>query len=375
MPRNPRAIEFNGYRASVLRAAKRGGWTWRVVKQGRASAYVGTLTGSRDDALAELIRLVQAGTIGEPRAAGESAKTASLTVRDVLTRWLAAQAERTAKDYAERERVGDTVIAEKTRKQYERSVGVVNRSPLADVRQDRLQLLDVEAFVTARLRTDEAARATLRQEIIALSAAFRFGAARGWATAVSFKWPNIVVPHTEKELPTDDEIRAMLAEMPAEWMGVALLVVGLGLRAQEACLVTRGDLTADCSSVFVRFGKGAKTRRVSVAPEMAQAFSAWLVEHPGLPAAALFPTRHVDQRRQLSYIFEDACEQAQVPFYGLHRFRHAFATRFVRAGVTAEVAAKLLGNCAEVLRQHYRQVQASDLAAGAASAGFDLRRK
>jgi integrase len=180
-----------------------------------------------------------------------------------------------------------------------------------------------------------------------------------------------------RDIPTPEEIKRLLAAAKGTRQRALLLTAALtGLRASELRGLRWSDLDlGEAAELQVRqradrwkqIGppkSDAGTRTVPLAPELIAALKAWKLKCPKAGALGLvFPgaggavLHHSNMRRALDRLMLDAhvVDQAGKPKYGLHAFRHFFASWCInskaRGGreLPAKEAQRLLGHSSIVM--------------------------
>jgi len=99
-------------------------------------------------------------------------------------------------------------------------------------------------------------------------------------------------PKTLPDVPTEDELRTVLAVCPETLEGarnrtLLLVLADSGLRANEVLHLLVEDWRPADRGLFVRAGKGRKDRVAFVGPTTARALKAWLARHPA-PSSEAF---------------------------------------------------------------------------------------
>lgn len=215
-------------------------------------------------------------------------------------------------------------------------------------------------------------------------------------------------------VPTDEQIRALLAVAEPYQEAYLRALVHLGLRAGELQHTRLGmDLDVEtwiwkvqarlkdarCTCLQCRIGEGDRPEDEGWSPKNANGHRSFHVpEQPaGLRRAIvrmldLYPverggfvfrnprTDRVWVARSLTEDFSSLCRRAEVP-YGrdaaggivLHDLRHACATNLVRRGVRESMIAALLGDTVKTVVDTYINPSAHDLGAGVSQGpAFDL---
>jgi len=179
-------------------------------------------------------------------------------------------------------------------------------------------------------------------------------------------------PKTLPDVPTDDELRAVLAACPDTLEGIRnraliLTLADSGLRASEVLHLLIEDWRAPDRGLFVRAGKGRKDRVAFIGPTTTRALKAWLAHHPApSPEAFLY----VDRRgrpltpRHLVQILHRLSAKARLPEHRRlhpHALRHFAATSWLRSGAGLEEVRRLLGHESLTTTLRYSSLVGADL--------------
>jgi site-specific recombinase XerD len=162
-------------------------------------------------------------------------------------------------------------------------------------------------------------------------------------------------PKTLPEVPTEEELRAVLMACPGTLEGVrnrALLLVlaDSGLRATEVLHLLIEDWRSADRGLFVRGGKGRKDRVAFVGPTTSRALKAWLARHPNpSPEAFLFTDRRGRplKYRHLVQVLHRLSLRAGLFLHRRlhpHALRHFAGTSWLRHGAGLDEVRRLLGH-------------------------------
>jgi site-specific recombinase XerD len=127
---------------------------------------------------------------------------------------------------------------------------------------------------------------------------------------------------------------------------LSLLVYG-GLRRSEALHVAVTDVHLDRGEVFIRHGKGERTRSIFLPKEGTEAIRALLRVRPDCQHDTLlaFNRRHGVGYHGLDSILKDLHRVAGLSErYTPHQLRHAYASRLIRNGASLPVVQAALGH-------------------------------
>lgn len=137
------------------------------------------------------------------------------------------------------------------------------------------------------------------------------------------------------------------ARSPLERVAV-LLLLDTGLRASELCALRLADVDLQANELTVH-GKGGKQRRVALNPGPRKALLAYL---SGVRLNGLIWPENWD-RKNLAYALDKIGRRASVARVHPHRFRHTFASTFLRATGDALALKALLGHSSLTMTQRY----------------------
>jgi integrase len=179
----------------------------------------------------------------------------------------------------------------------------------------------------------------------------------------------------QKEVATYSEaqLNAILGALQPGWSAMAVQVLlGTGMRVSELCALRLEDFEDDDEACFFKIqrGKGAKFRRVPVTQQLRRQVVRYLNRvRPDAKSDALLlradgvPVRVVT----VTDLFQRLRHKLGFPVHA-HRFRHTFATEYLRRGGEIERLRRILGHTTYVMVMRYVHLDKGDL-----SRDFDLR--
>jgi len=172
---------------------------------------------------------------------------------------------------------------------------------------------------------------------------------------------------------THTQVQAILGQVRPGWPLLAVLVLlGTGMRVSELCALRVEDFEDDDEACFFKIqrGKGAKFRRVPVTQQLRRQVVRYLnrVRPDGKCDQFLLrqdgePVRVVT----VTELFQRMRQKLGFPVHA-HRFRHTFATEYLRRGGEIERLRRILGHTTYVMVMRYVHLDKGDL-----SKDFDLR--
>jgi integrase/recombinase XerD len=179
-------------------------------------------------------------------------------------------------------------------------------------------------------------------------------------------------PKTLPEVPTDEDLRAVLTVCPETLEGIrnrALLLVlaDSGLRASEVVHLLIEDWRSSDRGLFVRAGKGQKDRVAFIGPTTTRTLKAWLARHPQPSGEAfMFCDRKGRplKRRHLVQILHRLSRKAGLPDHRRlhpHALRHFAATSWLRGGAGLDEVRRLLGHESLSTTLRYSSLVGTDL--------------
>ena len=130
---------------------------------------------------------------------------------------------------------------------------------------------------------------------------------------------------------------------------IVLTLLHTGLRVRELVSLQVDDihLAERKGSVYVRYGKGGKSRSVPLNAEAREALEAYLAVRPPAQGARLFlGQRGAIGSRQVQRLLKKIARQAELNVEDVtaHALRHTFGKNLVDAGVSLDRVAMLLGH-------------------------------
>jgi site-specific recombinase XerD len=179
-------------------------------------------------------------------------------------------------------------------------------------------------------------------------------------------------PRTLPSVPTEDELRAVLAACSETLEGIrnralVLVLADSGLRASEVLHLLVEDWRAADRGLFVRSGKGRKDRVAFVGPTTTRALRAWLARHPQ-PAAESFlftdrQGRPLKGRHLVTLLHRLSARAGLAAHRRLHphALRHFAATSWLRAGAGLDEVRRLLGHESLNTTLRYSNLVSADL--------------
>ena len=165
-------------------------------------------------------------------------------------------------------------------------------------------------------------------------------------------WPEQELPRPRKEkfLPTllsqKELLRLFEAAAVPKHRFLFVFLYATGLRLGEALSVRLADIDMERMQLFVKRGKGAKDRYVSIAEGLKKPLGKYLSAYQ--PEELLFNGRHPGSpysRRSAQHAFEQAKERAGISRQAsAHTLRHCYATHHLESGTDIVTLQRQLGH-------------------------------
>lgn len=341
--KRPAKAQVGDWHVRVMRGPHKdnpGSWYWLATRYhdgAEANQIIGWAT--REDA----IRTASGWVVNPDAPSGGECRT----VRDLLELFLGRQKART--DLSPYTVTGQKISAKKL------------DEALWRLRVEQVTARVVEDYVNRRLQT--AASSSVRQEMVCLSAAWRWAKGEGLLALDCPARPKFKVRPSAKRnryTPDQQEIALVLRVLEA-WARMALwLYAATGCRLGELDDLRRKHVSLRRGTVTV-IGK-REERIVALAPPVVEALDAYLkaradAGYPG-PEDHVWPVSRQTMRSNLRRALTRGARAAGVPAFSPHALRRAAVDEVYGApGADPAVAGKLLGHSATMAVRIYRTVR------------------
>jgi site-specific recombinase XerD len=181
------------------------------------------------------------------------------------------------------------------------------------------------------------------------------------------------VPVTELETYTETQQETMVAAAAPGWPRLAVqILLGTGMRVGELADLNIDDYESDGDVGFlkVRRGKGAKFRRVPLSSRLRREIDRYLNRfRQDVETNRLLVKGNGQPVRMMTVEYLLMRIQERVGFkVHAHKFRHTFATEYLRKGGDIERLRRILGHSSYVMVMRYLHLDKGDL-----GKDFDLR--
>ena len=289
----------------------------------------------------------------------------SITVAEAGARWLAQ---------AQNDGLEPSTIA-----QYRQHLEFHILPHLADVKLSELTAASVQDFRNTLIAGKDRRRsaATVRKVVISLGGVLGHAMALGQAARNPVRdaaqhgtrRQRLAKRHEKRlevgaDIPSKDELRAILEAAISRWRPLIVTVIFTGLRASELRGLTWSDIDLDRATLRVRqradrwnrigSPKSATSQReVPLAPMVVNTLKEWRLACPPGEKGLVFPNDE-GEVESLSVIRRQGLGKAQVaagiannarhPKYALHALRHAAASLFIEEGFSPKRVQALMGH-------------------------------
>lgn len=164
---------------------------------------------------------------------------------------------------------------------------------------------------------------------------------------------------------TETQVKAILDVCDERDRAIVLTILDSGLRASELCALNVQDVDLQTGAVFVRKGKGGKTRVTFVGAQTLRAIQEYLAERsPARPAAPLFPNKTTGTRLTVGgvvQLMERLRAASDVDALTAHALRRTFAITALRGGMDIHLLARLMGHADTQVLWRYLDILDADL--------------
>lgn len=145
---------------------------------------------------------------------------------------------------------------------------------------------------------------------------------------------------------------------------ILLTLLDTGIRKQEITDLNYDDVNLANGEVYIRSGKGRKSRTVFIGGKTRRALSAYLRLRKGLAADS--PLWATEKGTRLAYsgirqVVRRRADEAGIKEPGLHEFRRAFALSYLRNGGDVVTLQRLLGHASLNVVLRYLDLVKDDL--------------
>lgn len=170
------------------------------------------------------------------------------------------------------------------------------------------------------------------------------------------------VPQKHKTVFTDDELHRLLRHCSTLRDYAALcLLIDCGLRATELATLKVENVLLGQNMLLVH-GKGQKDRAAFYSPQTAKAIRRYLSkEHSGSEYLIESRSKSCLSANSLLQMVTRIGKAAGIENVHPHKFRHTFATSYLRNGGDPLTLQKLLGHTTLTMTNHYVAMSADDL--------------
>lgn len=254
----------------------------------------------------------------------------------------------------------------------ETSLKLMKRYPISNLFVDQLQTRNIQQYIN-QLVSDGYSKSTIKKQKTLLTAYLKFAYSQGIVSKAAYI--GVVLP-TKSAIKKPERKIAVYTEREQALLvrtfktlynpayGIAILLLEEGLRIGEALALSWNDImwgrkAISITKTTVRLGQkrvtfvqdGAKSASSNrLIPMSSLAYSvlkellscepdtSGLIFHQ--PNQPFSPITYDSVRYQIKSV----CEKNDIPYYGLHAFRHTFATNCFKRGCNVKILSKLLGH-------------------------------
>jgi site-specific recombinase XerD len=184
------------------------------------------------------------------------------------------------------------------------------------------------------------------------------------AALLRVRAPRVAVK--EMETYSNAQLETLLQAVPAGWSALAAqILLGTGMRLGELCALELEDVEEDGEAMFlkIRRGKGAKFRRVPVSHRLRRELLRYVNRmrpDSASPNLLLLRDGRPVDVECVSDLFQRTRRRIGFRVHA-HKFRHTFATEYLRNGGEIERLRRILGHTTYIMVMRYVHLDKGDL--------------
>jgi integrase len=294
-------------------------------------------------------------TTGEVERGVHTSDNASITVAEAAKLWL-------DKDELEK-------LERSTLRQYRNHIDLHIVPLIGSVKLARLSTPAIEAFRDDLLR--EGSRAMARKVLASLKSILGEAQRRGLVAQNAAQPVRVDVKKREqgkltvgRDIPSKEEVQAILAKAERRWRPLLVAAVFTGLRSSELRGLAWEDVDFERKVIHVRqradhWGamgapkSAAGDREIPMSPMVVNALREWRLTCPRGGAGLVFPNGNGNVENHANIANRGFCALQRAagivgedgkPKYGMHALRHFFASWAIERGFSAKRVQALLGH-------------------------------
>lgn len=246
------------------------------------------------------------------------------------------------------------------------SAALMERYPISDMDTERLSDVSIQHYIN-ELVSDGYAQTTIKKQFHLISGFVRYANATGLLphpvyAAVNMPSQSAVKkPKRQINAYSSEEqtrLKAVLAMRKRAAYPIVSFMLETGLRVGETLALRWQDILWQKKALNVNKTlinmEGNTRMEVQLSPKSASSTRTIPLSSDAyrilesLPKASSFvfssnPNKPFSYK-ELRYAVKKACEKARIPYYGMHVFRHTFATNCYYRGCDVKILSKLLGH-------------------------------
>ncbi len=247
------------------------------------------------------------------------------------------------------------------------------RQPGAATQLPELTASELRRFL-AECQDRQLSENTVRGFFQVIRAFANWGVREGYAvdsSVLRVRAPKVALKEMQTYSP--QQLEPIFTAAKAGWQRMAVQVLlGTGMRISELCDLQLDDIEDDGSQAFlkIRRGKGAKFRRVPATQRLRREIIRYVNrQRPDVKGGQLLlkPDGSTLQVLTVTNMLGRMGTKLGFPVHA-HRFRHTFATEYLRRGGEMERLRRILGHTSYVMVMRYVHLDKGDL-----GRDFDLR--
>ncbi|WP_445002573.1 tyrosine-type recombinase/integrase [Exiguobacterium alkaliphilum] len=205
---------------------------------------------------------------------------------------------------------------------------------------------------------------TVKTYVMTLKAFMNYAVGKGWIEQNPFAFVNVTGAGARRQslwISREQLDKVLYHAHNATLYNIFLIGGDAGLRISETLELKMEDIDFEHNELFVRFGKGQKSRRVPMTDRLHHSLTRYLrSERPKLetdsPYVFVMPNGHQVRSNYVNEYLRSVSEEQLDFAITSHVLRHSFATELHNRGVSITIISRLLGHSSTETTELYLHI-------------------
>ncbi|SHJ03035.1 integrase/recombinase XerD [Dethiosulfatibacter aminovorans DSM 17477] len=206
---------------------------------------------------------------------------------------------------------------------------------------------------------------TINGYVKRIVATLNLGIEKGFIKEDNFHWKRLKEDKVMKEIYTDDELERLLKKPKMKFFGkyrtwvLINFLLGTGVRAKEVRNILIGNLDLKQSMLILTQTKTKTDRYIPISKSLRKILMEYLrYRQSDNPNDYLFCTIKGEQlpRTTMQMAIRNYHTEREVDTFGIHKYRHTFATKCIENGMNPFQLQRILGHSTVTMTQRYVQM-------------------